>query len=507
MTDTLASTPQVASRFNPWNEIAGIGVAVIEASWLVLIFQSLNASAASTPTALVFFYFAFVFYAGFQMVRAFQQVRLMQNAARAVLLLSYVLLTWLGIRLLVPVETAAGFDPFTTSLRGLNDITTLIPARYWLIPILLWLFLRGSSAARKGVGTFAVQRHFRLGVIMFLLYSGLAFTAMRDLPGLGIFTIFMFATLLAMSAARVAILGRLRGGRRSPFSRSWFGGMSGAVAMTIGVGFTAAMLTTGRFLIFYRQVLLGIFFGAVTITLSPFLFILSLYADTPVQSAPAPPPEVELPPWEQDGFSVEISESLSRQVDIIPPEYRPYFYWGLTALAILIVIGLFFGVRTMTRRRQAVELTEYVLQPGDWLSRFRKEMERRRKELQDAMFGSNALARGQQILAAARIRRIYAALIELAESFGAPRDPAQTPLEFMGVLQDRLTGARSDVQTITFAYLKIRYGELPERAEEVQAVELAWTKVQSAAAPAVKAHEARMKEEEKERKRRMEQAR
>lgn len=506
MVDSSVSAPQVAPRFNSWYEIAGLGVAVIEASWLVLIFQSLNAAAARTSTFFVYFYFTFVFYAAYQLVRAFQQARLMPRAARGLLLLTYVLLTWLGIRLLVPVETAAGFDPFTTSLRGLNDITTLIPARYWLMPILLWLFLRGSSAARKGVGTFAVQRHFRLGVVMFLLYSALAFTAMRDLPGLGIFTVFLFSTLLAMAAARISILGRLRGGRRNPFSRSWFGGMTTGVAITILAGLSAAMLATGRFLLFYRQVLIGLLFSAVTITLSPFLFILGLFADTQVEAAPAPPSTPELPPWEQDGFMPQFSETLSKQVDIIPPEYRIYFYWGLTAVAILIVVGLFFGIRTVTRRREMVELTEYVLQPGDWLSRFRKDLERRRKEIQDSLFGASRLARGQQLLAAARIRRIYAALIELAETFGAPRDPAQTPLEYMGVLQRRLPAAQQDIRTITDAYLKVRYGELPEHADEVRIVDNAWTNVQAISVPAVKAHEIRMKEEEKERKR-MEQAR
>jgi hypothetical protein len=268
------------------------------------------------------------------------------------------------------------------------------------------------------------------------------------------------------------------------------------------------MLTTGRFLTFYRQVLLGIFLTAVTITLAPFLFILGLFADIPFDATPVElPAEPELPPWEDDtGFLLDFTESTSERIDILPPDFRVYFYWGMTALAILIIVSLFFSIRTMARRRQAVEMTEYIIQPGDLLSRLRREFEKRRKDLQDSLRGANPLARRQQILAAARIRQIYSALIELAATFGAPRDPAQTPLEYLGVLKRGLSSAGNDLQIITEAYLKIRYGELPEHAEEVQAVENAWKKEKQAAGPAVKAYEIKKKEEEKERKR-MEQAR
>ena len=502
MVDSTINSPQVAAKLNAWYEVVGFGIAVIDATYLVLIFQALNQVAAGIPTTPIFLYFALVFLIAYQLLRFFQKTRLTQSVARALLFLTYVLLTWLGIRLLIPANADVGFDPFTTSLRGMQEVTQLIPAHIWLIPFLLFLFLRGTTAARQGVGTFAVRRHFRFGVFMFLLYSGLAFGAGRDLPGLGMFTLFMFASLLSMASARVAILGRLRGGRRNPFSRAWFGSMTGAVMATIAVGFSAAMLATGRFLLFYRQVVVGLFFAAVTITVSPFIAILGLFADTSIEAAPAPPPTPELPPWEDDpGYSLNLTQQSAEQVDIIPPEYRVYFYWGLSAVAVLIVIGLFFGVRTMTQRREPVELTEYIVQRGDLLSRLRKELEKRRNELQATFSGANPLARGQQILAAARIRRIYAALIELAATFGSPRDPAQTPLEFLSVLQKSLPAAQGELQTVTNAYLKIRYGELPEHAEEVQAVENAWTQIRQVSVTAVKDYEMQMKEAEKQRKR------
>ena len=125
----------------------------------------------------------------------------------------------------------------------------------WLAAALLWLFARGMNAGREGIGPFAVMRRFKLGVVMFIVYSFLAVTAVRELPGLGVFVVFLTATLLAMAAARVSVLGRMRGGRRSPFSRGWFWNLAAAIAATVATGFSVALLATGRLALFSRNLL------------------------------------------------------------------------------------------------------------------------------------------------------------------------------------------------------------------------------------------------------------
>ncbi len=503
MTTSALPTARAAPAFNPWYEIAGAGVAVMEASWLVLVFQSLAESAADASTVLVLLYFALVFTAGAQLMRLLARVRLVENGARLLLLAAYALLTWGGIRLLLPAGETAAFDPFTTRLRGLGEITRLVPAWFWLIPILLWLFLRGVSAGRQGVGIFAVQRYFRLGVGMFLLYAMLAFAAVRDLPGLGVFVVFLFATLLAMAAARVSVLGRLRGGRRSPFTRSWFGSMAAAVTATVAAALTFGMLTTGRFLIFYRQVLTGLLLAVITVTVSPFLFLLGLFAGTPVSTIEAPPPTPALPPWEQDdSILLDYAEGTAEQVALIPEQYRIYYYAALAALGILLIFSLFFGMRTVIRRRGASEGIEVVYQSSDLLDALRKEMERRRNRLRERFFGASRLARRQQILAAARIRRIFSEMMALAETFGTAREPAQTALEFSAALGARMKGSRAEIDGITQAYLKVRYGELPERADEVRDIEAAWERVQAEGADLARAYRQQLDADARERRRR-----
>ena len=81
------------------------------------------------------------------------------------------------------------------------------------------------------------------------------------------------------------------------------------------------------------------------------------------------------------------------------------------------------------------------------------------------------------MLAAARIRRIYIQLMELCGDLGKSRPAALTPLEFLPVLMDLFPGFENDLQIITQAYLRVRYGELPETRMEVNQVEAAWAQI------------------------------
>jgi hypothetical protein len=82
--------------------------------------------------------------------------------------------------------------------------------------------------------------------------------------------------------------------------------------------------------------------------------------------------------------------------------------------------------------------------------------------------------RRQRARAAARIRQIYADLLDLGEELDCARPEAQTPLEFMPSLEVSIPTVEADLEMITSAYLKVRYGQLPENLQEVEEVEGAW---------------------------------
>src|SRR5690606_28765907 len=80
----------------------------------------------------------------------------------------------------------------------------------------------------------------------------------------------------------------------------------------------------------------------------------------------------------------------------------------------------------------------------------------------------------QQWRAAASIRRLYQEMSALAASYGFPRAGAQTPYEYRQTLAELWPQGQAESDLITQAYVRVRYGELPESAEELQALQRAW---------------------------------
>ena len=72
-------------------------------------------------------------------------------------------------------------------------------------------------------------------------------------------------------------------------------------------------------------------------------------------------------------------------------------------------------------------------------------------------------------------------MIQIAREIGYPRDASETPYEYLKTLFQLWPEHRQEVQLITRAYVKIRYGEFPETKEEFEAIIVAWERVKRAA--------------------------
>ena len=91
--------------------------------------------------------------------------------------------------------------------------------------------------------------------------------------------------------------------------------------------------------------------------------------------------------------------------------------------------------------------------------------------------------RARGVYHALLVRKVYAQLLEWAAGEGRPRKPAETPLEFGVALADLRPPLQPDLDAITQAYLKVRYGEAPENAEMLNGVLASWNRVRRSAAP------------------------
>ena len=80
--------------------------------------------------------------------------------------------------------------------------------------------------------------------------------------------------------------------------------------------------------------------------------------------------------------------------------------------------------------------------------------------------------------AALSIRRIYRKMVRAAAASGHPRMEAETPFEFLQSLARIWPNHRAETELITRAYVRVRYGELPETKEELDEIREAWKRLE-----------------------------
>lgn len=83
--------------------------------------------------------------------------------------------------------------------------------------------------------------------------------------------------------------------------------------------------------------------------------------------------------------------------------------------------------------------------------------------------------------AAVSIIKIYQQMIHLSSDVGYPRADSETPFEYLKTLVKIWPDHKAEVQLITRAYVRVRYGEFPETKQEFEAIKQAWQRVQETA--------------------------
>jgi hypothetical protein len=144
-----------------------------------------------------------------------------------------------------------------------------------------------------------------------------------------------------------------------------------------------------------------------------------------------------------------------------------------TVMGILILIGIvLYAVWRFRKDSKPRALGEEdSISIAGSLSDYLRSMQARARQALEGVARFNPAAR---LIAAARIRIIYARLLRLSARLGEPRAPAVTPIEYLDSLETIFPASRDELDLITNAYLRVRYGELPETRRQVEEVESAW---------------------------------
>lgn len=465
--------------FRPWRELALLALMVMELCWVVPWFRSLTQATYAVPPAMAFLVLAGIMLGFNWIVRLMNFLNLRINIRRAVLIVLSVLSVLVALKtLLYTRESLSLTELLSRPLGAFNEWTSLIPDEFLVALVALYVFYRGMMLAQTYIEPAALRRSFFLGIGMFLVYIFINTTATGETPG-GLIYLYFLAAMVGMTAARITVIGSLRGGGSNPFDRQWFITMLASAMIVVALATGLGYLVGGRMSVLGQlgSMIIGLFALLMVALISPLIYAAQALLS---RSSGAGQTLQDLAIALQ-GLRSTLLEFTSKFAELFIrvgifnwiSRFKSVILW-----AVVFVVGLVILVSlsqwVLKERDSRKDERQSLTTGGDLLKLLQQALQRRLKNLGDSLMRAATLGRGQRFLAAMRIRRIYAELMDLSESLGKKRAPAETPLEFLPVLDELFPGLESELNTITEAYLRVRYGEFPETRQEIDPVEVAW---------------------------------
>ncbi len=466
MKNTLSLPANSPLRLILWSETARFSVLMMELLWLANWYDLLVQPA--TSSAVVVVSLGSVLMVTHLLARG-MNYRKIQLSWRRVIFTAWLLLVLL-LSLNDLVYTGLNLSLGELIMRPVNSIGSLKDdlREFWHILMILVLVWRGVALAREPVGILSAQFSFQLGLVMMLFY-GIGMGFVKPLYAILTLYAFLFFGLLAMSAARIYSIGDLRGGKLPVPGRKWAFGIVLAALVIVGSAvfagwasstWAADIVLQGYLILFSLLIVIGL------ILLSPLIALIFWFS---------PGLRDLLSELMKGSLLSGLMEFLNSAADAVqnPPEWvvtglqvgKPLVFGGII---LVIVVGLLFFLvwkpwQQLPRREDGA--SDLPFHPIFALPKF--------------IFNrlGSRLVNSRRMIAAARVRWIYAQLMALCAGLGQPRPQAVTPIEFLPRLVRLFPEQTAELNQITQAYLKVRYGMYPETQAEVTEVEECWGRV------------------------------
>jgi hypothetical protein len=481
---TQLTTKPAHSHPNMWRELTCVALIIMELCWIAPLYYLL----ARFPTGIDLQRSFIVL--GLILLGAYLQARITEYLAlnsiiRTAIFAAYLLIgLWVGLRTLAYFKESITFaETVSRFITTLDHIDIWIPKEFGVCLIVLLVGLDGFSVATGLPDPFRVFRRFWVSILMLILF-GLMTPDNPDAMPSSLIYLFLITSLVAMSTARLALLGRLRGSQRIPFDlqRALGVGFLGVGLASLSVLVAFLLRSQTIFSLMYSVYLLVVRAAAVIFAIILLPIYLVLYLILPGIKLPA-----SIVGMIQ--FLVDLFHQIQLFFGRLPLinlsglfqkllALKPLVLWILVILGLAGILAL---VRSWTRTRPAVEgdeLQEYSV-TGSLIKNVRADLRKRIATMVERLVQRLGLGAGKRGQAAARIRRIYAELINQSARLGSPRPESFTPLEFLPILTQQFPDSAADLDLITQAYIRIRYGELPEFPQQLDEVETAWERVQN----------------------------
>jgi hypothetical protein len=471
-----------------WREASVLALIAMELGWMVPVYRSLSRAAGELSRTTIFAVFAAILllaYATTRLASAFEIRAELRRGLSGVLLLMSALLS---VKLLL----SASGDPYEGTVVGrilasFEDSESILPVEFQILVAAALLWLRGVLLGQRWIGPRYVIRSFQLGAGAFLFIGLLNIRPWDGGLSLEVY-LFLIAGMLAIASAHSASLGILRGRGKLAFNRMWVLSMILlailVVGLSVGLGSFASDALASPLAALVR-VAASLLLLILLVLISPLLLALTLVLPGLLQRLESL--------FDIQGLAQKLTEVLQALVGVLRdlavffsrfrrslPDWnslKPYLLWS-------VLLGLLALLLHRIGRGRSGNETWFEIedQYGSLLERegiLKRIGEGLRRQLREIGERLSSLRLGSRILAAARIRRIYARMVVMAASLDHPRRSAQTPREYLPTLVALFPECEADIRRVTEAYNQVRYGELPETRWELEGVEEAWRRIRS----------------------------
>ncbi len=483
----MAHAPPLHNRrVHPWRETARWAQAVMALCWLVPWYRAMTPGTHAAGQGETFFLFLGITQGAHYLARGMHALRLRLRVRRVLLVL------WMGASalcvfwLLLYAHLSASWEAlFTRPVRAFADVQAVLPDELFAIGIVVLLTWRGALTAEQHIGPRAFVGSFRLGVVMFLLFSLVNTLVTGETPGVLLF-VFLFAALAGMASARLAVMGALRGGRHSAFDRGWVLAMTLAALVTSALALWATRWADSGFALALGRVAAGVGIGLLALLTLVLLPVVMAIVWLLLQALAL----LRVDSWLPQAFRhledlfralAEWGAQVSGLLRGLLPDPRlmkPLLLWALVAGMVALALS-WLGWQVARQRQTDVEEAHRAQWEISGVWRFLWQRWQTRARLLVLQVARLPLGR-RNLLRAERIRQVYAEFVRACALQGVPRPLATTPLEFITLTEELLPALQGEVRLLTEAYLRVRYGKLPESDAEVAAVEHAWMLVKQA---------------------------
>lgn len=461
--------------FDWWDGFAAMMVMLFQITWLIPMFQLvISWESLSSEMRIAATLFP-IFMAAYVLSRGLRQWGVGDGIVRAAETLILIGGTYAAFELLLiipPNPDQTRIDPRTGILvegsRVAADmlIIFLAVAAMWRV---------GVNLGRNGVRQKEVLGNFRFGLIMWLAFVFGSSLVDFEVP-LYLMFVSLFAGLVGLAFSRIGSVNRLKGGGTIKYSRAW------VIEIFFGVGVLVLLSAIGGAILGGPpgKVLLSGLFRLVIIVLSLMAGPLLVFIESLTNKARIAfgvtggrsiyPDDEGMPAFElPDGVVPEAIANFSA------PDLQTILPYLIGAILLLLIL------RGIWARRQAAVGV---------LASFDDEWERGSlfdglrgtiADLGENLMGNLRSLRDQYLramLTKARIRRMYSHFLVLCEDIDVPRKESETPLEFVDIASARLKERNEDIELLTNAYIKVRYGEIPETDADVENIQEAWKRIQ-----------------------------